>query len=487
MSAEQPNILLITTDQQRYDSAGHACPPFMRTPHFDHLAREGITFSRAYSDCPLCVPARISIMTGRTIAAHGMTGNGPTAPHIDRRTSLPSRLRDAGYQTAAIGKMHFGPERSRHGFDEMILPDDYYHYLARLGPSIPQPMRHGLGQNELYPTLATVPESLTLTNWIAQQCVEYVRRRRDPVVPFFLWCSFSKPHPPLDPPEPYYSMYRDCDIPNPAIGDWSAPGHAPAAFERHRQQFSFDLLDPQIIRAARTAYLGLITQIDYNIGRLFAALQDLDLFEQTLIIYSSDHGEYLGDHLAGAKTFFHEPSAHVPLLLRLPKSWPDRGHGSTCDALVTHADIMPTLLSAAGANPADNSDGLDLTRLARGQAQPREYLESIAGHPDRPIAQIAITDGRWKYLYFPEGPAEQLFDLQTDPRELRNLAGQAPAAGELARLRGELLRRHQARGSQWAADGRLVELPVREETVADRRNRSWPGYHTENYDKDVRH
>ncbi len=224
---KQPNILLVTTDQQRYDASGGAGPSFLRTPHYDNLRREGITFTSAYADCPICVPSRVSIMTGKSAFAHGMTVNGQTTGVIGRHDSLPACLREAGYQTAAIGKMHFTPQRARHGFDEMILPDDYYREMRRRGHEL-QPMHHGLGQNELYAGMATVPEALTLTSWIAEQCVSYIRERRDPTVPFFLWCSFSKPHPPLDPPEPYYSMYRDCDIPAPVCGDWSERRRLPA-------------------------------------------------------------------------------------------------------------------------------------------------------------------------------------------------------------------------------------------------------------------
>jgi arylsulfatase len=342
-----PNIVLITTDQQRYDTVGPRSPEFLRTPHLDHLAREGITFSSAYAECPMCVPSRVSVMTGKSVARHGMAYNGPTSEVIDRATSLPARMREAGYQTAAIGKMHFTPERARHGFDEMLIPADYYAEMSRSGHDV-QPMRHGLGQNELYPGMATVPESLTLTSWIAERSVDYILRRRDPSIPFFLWCSFSKPHPPLDPPEPYYSMYIDSPIPDPVFGDWSEGESCPEAFKRARESWSFDLIPPEVIRAARAAYYGLITHVDYAIGRVFAALQDLQLFDDTLFLFTSDHGEYLGDHHAGGKIFFHEPSAHVPFIMRLPKSWEDRRHGSIVAGPVTHADILPTSLAVAG-------------------------------------------------------------------------------------------------------------------------------------------
>jgi arylsulfatase A-like enzyme len=480
-----PNILLVTTDQQRFDAAGGSGPEFLRTPHYDHLRREGVTFTSAYADCPICVPARVGIMTGKLAQDHGMLGNGHTDTVMGRTGTLPAALRDLGYQTAAIGKMHFTPERARHGFDEMVLPADYYRRTALSGAAV-QPMRHGLGQNELYPGMATVPESQTLTSWIAEQCVEYILDRRDPTAPFFLWCSFSKPHPPLDPPEPYYSMYRNCPIPEPVVGDWAAPGRAPVAFERMRQRQSFDLVPLPVLREARAAYYGLITQIDYNMGRVFSALQDLKLFDDTLILYTSDHGEYLGDHRSGSKCFFHECSARIPFVLRPPQSWDRRRPGLRLPHLVTHADIMPTLVAAAGGAPHAGCTGMDLAALARGETAPRPYLECIAP-PEGDRGHLSITDGRWKYSWFPEGPAEQLFDLETDPHELRDLAA-VPAHQEKRReLQGEIIRRQEARRSPYVSGGRLMSRPPKGDTEADRRAHSWPGYHTERYGVDVRH
>jgi arylsulfatase A-like enzyme len=482
MAASKPNILFVTTDQQRHDAAGDAGPPFLRTPHFDHLCREGVRFMGARADCPICVPARVSIMTGKTVFGHGMDGNGQTTEVMGRDATLPALLRACGYQTAAIGKMHFGPMRARHGFDEMLLPDDYYRAMRRSGEAC-QPMVHGLGQNELYPSMATVPEAMTLTSWIAEQCVSYIRDRRDPTCPFFLWASFSKPHPPLDPPEPYYSMYRGCPIPEPVFGDWSEDERCPVAFQRQRESWSCDLVPPEVIREARAAYYGLITQIDYNMGRIFAALQDQGLFRDTLIVYLSDHGEFLGDHHTGGKFTFHEASARVPFVLRLPQSWPDAVYGVEHPGLVTHADVLPTLLAAAGGAAPDDADGLDLAALARGETEGRAYLEATAMGG----TYFAITDGRWKYIHYPEGGAEQFFDLQDDPLERRDraLAGAPPA--EMAALRDELVARHRQRQSPWLEDGGLPRKPARGDTTRERRNRSWPGYHTDHCGLDVCH
>ncbi len=482
-----PNILLITSDQQRFDTAGDASPPFMRTPHFNLLCNEGVNFTSAYSDCPICVPARVSLMTGKYVTTHKMTKNGPTSKIMGRMNTLPTYMRDRGYQTAAIGKMHFKPPRTRHGFDEMILPNDYYYEMTRSGEKL-QPMRHGIGQNELYPCQATVPESMTLTSWITEECVKYILERRDPTLPFFLWCSFSKPHPPLDPPEPYYSMYRNCDIPEPFISNWSEGNDCPEPFKRFKESRSVDLIPKEILLQARAAYYGLITQIDYNIGRIFSALQDAGMFDDTFIIYTSDHGEFLGDHNAGSKVFFYESSSHVPFVMRMPKSWGNRKHGTEVSSVVTHADILPTLLAATGTSEfPDDIDGQDLIALSRGQLEaPRIFLEGMTDDPRREY--YALTDGKWKYIWYSEGGVEQLFDLVNDPKELNNLSHIKEYASKKAELKKELISRHENRSSNAVCDGKLVEKPIGCDSVRDRRNSDWPGFHTENFkENDLQH
>jgi arylsulfatase A-like enzyme len=344
-------------------------------------------------------------------------------------------------------------------------------------------MRHGLGQNELYPSLATVPECQTLTAWTAEQCVDYIRERRDPTAPFFLWCSFSKPHPPLDPPEPYYSMYRGCAIPPRARGDWTADDFCPPILRSTRKGMKHDLVPDEIWREARAAYYGLVTQIDYTIGRVLGALQETGLYGETLILFTSDHGELLGDHDAGGKCYFYEGSAHVPFILRAPRSWGPRGHGLQCSAPVTLADVLPTLVDAAGGRAPATADGVSLLPLLEeGAEPPRKYVVGVGGAN---VRQVAITDGRWKYLWFPQGGREQLFDLAADPYEQTDQADSAPMEGD--RLRRALIEELVRRGSDYLADGRLAVEPVERIAERDLRAGCGQGFATEYQPSDTRH
>lgn len=485
---EQPNIILITTDQERFDASGAAGPSFLRTPHTDVLERQGVRFTRAYADCPLCVPSRVSIMTGKSVWQHRAPTNVETSTIMGREETLPAHLRRLGYQTAAIGKMHFGPMRTRHGFEEMLLPADYLRQMRDAGHAL-QPYRHGLGQNELYPGQSTVPEAMTLTSWVAEQCLTYIHHRRDPGLPFFLWCSFSKPHPPLDPPEPYYSMYQHAPIPEPIQSAWSEPETMPDPMARLQQQWSIDKIPPETLRAARAAYYGLITQNDYNMGRVLAGLQDLGLLEDAMIVFCSDHGEYLGDHRTGAKMFMHESSAHIPMVVRLPQSWDQRMPGAACPHLATPADVFSTVVAAAGGDVSaiEGIDGRDLVAVARGQAEPREFVEATcAGKLETP-SYVGLTDGRWKYIAWLDGGGEHLFDIETDPQERDNLAGQPAHEAKRAELRAELVRRAESRGEAYVKNGELIERPSLGDTEAERRNRPWPGFHSEHWHKDTWH
>jgi arylsulfatase A-like enzyme len=195
----------------------------------------------------------------------------------------------------------------------------------------------------------------------------------------------------------------------------------------------------------------------------------------------------LGDHLAGAKSFFYEGSAHVPMAVRLPRSWDDRRPGTVVRTPVSLADVMPTIIAAAGGGCGDGVDGLDLAEIARGRAPEGPRYAECTSDAGGPPAFWGITDGRWKYIWYPEGAREQLFDLETDPREEKDLAAGGAHAAKLAELRDEVVRRLSGRGHPLVADGELVTRPVLELDGPAHRATGWMGYHTDRCDLDVRH
>ena len=193
---DRPNLLLITTDQQRFDMLGRAGNSCVFTPHLNWLCDQGVRFTRAYSDCPICMPARATIMTGRHGYRQGLITNTSRPIPAAEHPTLPGVLTDAGYQTRAVGKMHFNPVRAHYGFEHMELPFDYVREMQRAGrgAEVDGP---GLGQNEMEPGFNTIDEARSQTRWIVDRSIDFLETR-DPTRPFFMWTSFTKPHPPFD-------------------------------------------------------------------------------------------------------------------------------------------------------------------------------------------------------------------------------------------------------------------------------------------------
>ena len=468
MSAEKPNIVFIVLDQWRGDCLGIAdsVHPVM-TPHIDQIAYEGVMFERAYADCPLCMPQRATMLTGYTGSQRGMPYNflsGPRSP-INLEDSLPHRLtREAGYQTKAVGKMHFYPERSRFGFEHITLhPDDYVNWLEDNGYGGLY-RGHGLGGNEVYPAVSAVPERYTHTHWIVDQSISFLSQR-DPDNPFFLWMIFEAPHSPFDPPEPYDRMYDDFDIPEPAIGEWVGSNGEPASLIQQRISNKSDRINPAVLRKLRRHYYGQITHIDYQLGRFFGELKRLNLDENTIIVVTSDHGEHLGDHHLFAKYTFLESSARIPLIVR-----PPAGHSIMRRRVKTPAltaDIPATLLHMAGLQPGDDVEGMSLFDL------PDERV--IFGETRH---SVFATDGQWKYIYYFDPGVEHLFNTAQDPDDLHNLADSPGTDDEKMRLKAALLgylRKHDRPLLDEQGELRVVQTPVDEDALRAMNNAAWRG------------
>ena len=445
MSA-RPNIVYIVLDQWRGDCLGLAdgAHPVM-TPHFDQIADEGIWYRRAYADCPVCMPQRATMLTGYTASQHGMPYNnmsGPRSP-IAAEHSLPARLtREAGYQTKAVGKMHFYPERARFGFEHISLhPNDYLNFLEDNGYGGFY-RGHGLGGNEVYPAYSAVPERLTHTHWIVDESIRFLSQR-DPECPFMLWMVFEAPHSPFDPPEEYARLYDGFEMPAPVIGDWAGESNEPAALISERLMKKADRIPDPVIRRLRQHYYAQITQIDYQLGRFFGELKSKGLYENTVIVITSDHGEHLGDHQLYGKYTFLESSARVPIILRLPEQHDLANRRVDSPALT--ADIAPTLLRLAGLEPAADMDGISLLDLPDDRVIYGETRHSVFA-----------TDGNLKYIYYFAGGVEQLFDVRRDADDRHNLANELVYAAAKADLRQRLITYLLANKRPAVVDGDLL-------------------------------
>ena len=478
MDMKQPNILLITTDQQRFDTIAALGGTHLYTPHLDWLVDEGIAFTRAYSDCPICMPARATIMTGLHAHSHGLTGNNDSVLPLKCHPTLPGLLTAAGYQTRAQGKMHFEPMRANYGFEHMELPMDYYRERRRLGGA--QPKQHGVGENEITPVISTVHETESLTHWTVQRSIDFIETR-DETRPFFLWTSFTKPHPPFDPCANYWALYANKNVPLPVHGDWSqSAADVPQGFMRPTYMLNnaWRADESQLLDAKR-AYCACITQIDFQLGLLFARMRELDLLENTWIIFTSDHGDMQGDHCMGAKTVFFEGSAHIPLIIRPPAGSFERTPlaGRRVDDPVNLTDIMPTLLALAGIESPEPVDGISLLDVIDGTVEKRELIGESENF-------WMVLSGQYKYTWAGDGGGELMFDLSTDPCEKHDLV-RAGSHGELLdQMRAKLAAHLEKRNSDYVENGHLKPGPAiaGPDAVA-----KWPGFHSTVCPSDVLH
>lgn len=455
-SAERFNIVFIVADQWRGDCLGllDGRHPVM-TPHVNQLAAEGVRFTQAYADCPLCMPQRATMLTGQYASRFGLPYNfwPDHRTPVDPATGLPGRLtREAGYQTKAIGKMHFNPDRARLGFEHIVLhPNDYVNWLEDQGFG-GMYRGHGLGGNEVYPTVSAVSERFTHTHWIVEESIKFLSQR-DPDHPFFLWMIFEAPHSPFDPPEPYDRMYDHFTIPEPVYADWHDRADAPPVFQTIRLSHKYDQLNDEIIRETRRRYYGQMTHVDYQLGRFLGELKNKNLYDNTVIVFTSDHGEHLGDHGLFAKSTFLRGSADVPLIVRFPPAFPIARPALEIDAPVLTADVCPTLLSLAQLEPGPDIDGVSLLPAVQsGQALDDRVIFGES------VLSAFATDGQYKYIYYPEGGSEQLFDVAHDPYDLTNLAATDQHQAIRADLRGKLIDHLSRFNRPMVENGELVCL-----------------------------
>ena len=459
MPDPRPNFLLIMTDQQRGDCLSIEGHPVLMTPNMDAIAGAGVRFARAYSTCPSCIAARRSLMTGQHPATHGMVGYRDNL-EWDAPPTLPGTLKAAGYQTALIGRsMHLHPRRKRYGFDQMVIHDhtdasDYGEWLARNSPDTAGGYYGGgVMHNDWTARPWHLDESLHMTHWTVSRAMDYLRKR-DPACPFFLVVSFLAPHPPLNPPAFYLDRYLRQELPDPIIGDWATPpehdglGDDVSAAQVH--------LKGEALRSARAAYYGHINHIDDQIRRLLNPIDGIDRMTggNTVVLFTSDHGEMLGDHYLWRKSVPYEPSARIPLLLRAPKQF-NIAPRQALDQPVCLEDIMPTVLEMAGVDVPKTVEGRSLLPLMTGQStRPSDWRDHL--HIEHAPIHQTLTDGKEKYIWFVADGREQFFDLTTDPHEQHDLSRDPSAADRLACWRSRLIEQLQNRPEGFTDAHRLI-------------------------------
>ncbi|MFT4793054.1 MAG: arylsulfatase A-like enzyme [Paracoccaceae bacterium] len=505
MTRKTKNILFIMYDQLRFDYLSCAGHPHLHTPNFDKVAGMGVRFTRAYVQSPVCGASRMSAYTGRYPSSHGAQWNNH--PLKVGEPTIGDHLRGAGMDAWLIGKTHMmadakgmarlglspndtiGARVAECGFDVWVRddglwgqgPDGFYDekrspynaYLNAKGYQAENPWHEFANsgvtaQGDIASGFllhhadkpANIREEDSETPWLTSRTIDFIEAHKDGR-PWMAHVSYIKPHWPYIVPAPYHQMYgrnqiqplvraeAERDDPHPVYGAF-LNGAISSAFHRTEVR---DVVIP--------AYMGLIKQCDDQLGRLLAYLADEGLMDSTMIVLTSDHGDYLGDHWMGEKDLFHDPSVKVPLIIYDPDAGADAARGTTCDALVESIDLAATFAEIAGAGDLSHIlEGRSLLALLHGKT-PADWREFAISEYDysgtgvavrlkqapRDCRLFMVADARWKFMHAEGGFRPMLFDMQTDPDELTDL-GDDPAHADIITLMYDRLARWGRRMSQ---------------------------------------
>ncbi len=448
----RPNILFICTDQQRFDSLGCYGNVHVQTPTIDRLAQEGVLFEQCYVQSPVCSPSRASLLTGQYVHSHGLWANGVSLPA--HAPLFSKALAEEGYDCGLIGKWHLSAcfqgrtePRLDDGFRVFEWAHDpthgspqnqYHRWLEAKHPELyAQAIRHGTGrQGHKTVPFDTMPTEAHYSHWVGEQSIAFLEDERAADTPFFLWVNFFDPHHPFSAPQEYLDRYDPATLPAP-IG-YAGELESKPEIQRQASQKSygghaagFTEHSAAEIQEIIAAYYAMISLIDDEVARILDRLQALGLDENTLVIFTSDHGEMLGDHQLLLKgPMLYEAAVHVPLILRWPGHLPA---GERRSQLVQWIDLNPTFLEAAGVAVQPGNQGQSLLPLGRGDADAFtrgwalcEYRDS--GHPYQPpVHTTMLRRDRYKLIVYHGAPASdrpregELYDLAADAQELHNL------------------------------------------------------------------
>jgi len=397
-------------------------------------------------------------MTGTPPRVHG-DRTFQTTLSMPQLSTLPQAFRDAGYQAFAVGKLHVYPQRDRIGFDDVWLceegrpywgvVDDYESFLGERGFAGRQ-FDHGMSNNEYVTRPWHLPEDCHPTNWTARTLSQLIRRR-DPTRPGFWYLSFTHPHPPLVPLETYWNMYTGVDFGDPAKGAWAAESQE-LPYRLAVQSQQWHMRHPIEVSLAQRAFAALCTHIDHQIRLVIGTLREEGLLDQTVILFTSDHGDMLGRHGLWAKRLFYEPSANVPMIVCGSTDDARIDVGVVDDRLVGLQDVMPTLLDLSGVSIPDSVVG---SSMFAEQTRDLLYAECNEGA----MATRMVRDDRYKLIYYPAGNVRQLFDLREDPYEYQDLVGSHAVKDDLHRLTSRLIDELYGDDLSWVQDGQLVGMP----------------------------
>lgn len=469
--SNRPNIIFIMADQLRWDCIGANGNRLIKTPHLDRLAANGANFTHFFVQAPVCVPSRASFFTGRYPHSHR---NRVNYTPLDRREVLmQSRLRDAGYTTASVGKLHYHPsnatEARRTGFDFVELHDavpqldrfsDYVLWRQLHDPQSHIPYRAiandiSAGNN---PFRQAIDEKYSETTWVGERTRHYIRQLSTKKQPFFLFSSFWKPHAPFEVPQPFDAMYDDVDIPLPKHMTLDEIMRLPPPLRTLILRFrpAYDT-DRERLQWMYRSYYGAISHIDREIGLILDALDQAGVADNTIVVFSSDHGDQMLEHGLMGKNCFFEASVRVPFIIRFP----GRVRPGMYDELVESVDVLPTLFEFAGlpepyANQGRSVVGLIspaggrylrrravfsenvIPEVITGRRDEFEFVKGKGIHGIRHPDAKMVRTRRWKYIYYPEGFAE-LYDLQSDPHEMINLAEDPQHREQIYKMKDHLL------------------------------------------------
>jgi arylsulfatase len=463
---DRPNIILIITDQQRYDTIQALGFPYVDTPHLDRLVREGVAFSQCHITAPSCVPSRASLFTGYYPHTTGILKNG------DQWTrSWVEALADSGYYCVNVGKMHTVPFEAPLGFHERYIVENKDRYLegryyfdewdkALQARGLVKQQRELYRQREDYRERLgafewELPEELHSDVFVGDMAKWWLESKPKLERPLFLQIGFPGPHPPYDPVPRYAAPYLDRDLPLPRVSEEDLAAQPPPfrAMRQHNTEVDHDslvhMLQPtrEQLHRQRAYYLANVTMIDEKVGQILQCLEDRGYLEDAVVIFTSDHGDALGEHGHSQKWSMYESVTRVPLVVWSPACF--RG-GRTVEALCQLIDVGPAILELAGVALPEPMEARSLLPVLQDQAwDARTYV--FAEHGRDGILQEAqfvtmVRDRDWKLVHFLDETFGQLFDLRNDPTEQRNLWDD-PAYADKKRALLDVLREWRVRSA----------------------------------------